>query len=317
MNFKSYEDLTTCIVKNIHRIPRDIDIVVGVPRSGTMVGNIIALYLNLPFTDLYSFMDRRELHTGSTRKCRNWIKQVSEARHVLVVDDSVSSGKAMKEAKAQLASLGIDCKFTFLAVYGLRASMSMADIILEYCEQPRMFEWNFMHHWALEYCCMDIDGVICEDPTRKENDDGVNYAKFLKTARPKFLPTQKVGTLVSCRLEKYRQQTEEWLKEHDVTYDRLILMDNISAKERALSVNHGAYKASIYMQSKSMLFFESDYDQALEICRISKKPVFCVERRVLINNDNVAQRISVRSRELSVTIKRGLKKLFKKIDYTK
>ena len=77
------------------------------------------------------------------------------------------------------------------------------DIYFKICEQPRMFEWNYMHHWALEYVCMDIDGVLCEDPSVYQNDDGKNYYDFLINAIPKIIPTQKVGKLVSCRLEKY------------------------------------------------------------------------------------------------------------------
>ena len=69
-----------------------------------------------------------------------------------------------------------------MAIYALGATKHKVDIYFELCEQPRMFEWNYMHHWALEYCCMDIDGVVCEDPALFQNDDGKKYLDFIENA---------------------------------------------------------------------------------------------------------------------------------------
>lgn len=315
MNFKTYEDLTNCIINNLHKIPRNVDLVVGIPRSGTMVANILALYLNIPFTDVDNFLDYGILKTGSTRKCKGWIKKVEDAKHVLIVDDSISSGKAIKEVRERVKEKRVSCKVTYLAVYALAASCLKTDIYFELCEQPRMFEWNYMHHWMLEYCCMDIDGVICEDPSYFQNDDGKKYREFLENASPKFVPTQKVGYLVSCRLEKYRKETEQWLNKYSVDYGELVLLNNITAKERALCFSHAEFKAEFYKKSKCILFIESDYDQALEICRLSGKPVFSLEKRSLITSNNVYERIKSRQKEWKVTLKRIIKKLMNKINY--
>lgn len=317
VNFRTYDDLTKCIVKNLYKVPRDIDLIVGIPRSGIMVASILALYLNLPFTDVDTFMENGVIKTGSTRKCRGWIKNTNQAKHVLVVDDSISSGQAVKEVKEIFAGKMMTCKVTFLAIYALAFSRKKVDIFFEICEQPRMFEWNYMHHWALQYCCMDIDGVICEDPTFFQNDDGAKYLEFIKNAPPKFIPTHKVGYLVSCRLEKYRKDTETWLDKYSVDYDELILVQNITAKERAIHFDHAKYKAEIYKKTKCLLFFESDYDQALAICQLSGKPVFCVRRRELLTSDNVYEKMKNRQREWQVTLKRVVRKLLNKIDYVK
>lgn len=315
MNFRTYEDLVNCIHKNIGKVPHDIDLVVGIPRSGTMVANIIALSLNLPFMDIEDYLNNRVIVTGTTRKCQNWIRCVDQAKHVLIVDDSVSSGKAVREAKERLK--GRNEKYTYLAVYALAASCKMVDIFLEICEQPRMFEWNYMHHWALEYCCMDIDGVLCEDPTLVQNDDGKKYERFLEEAIPKFVPTQKVGYLVSCRMEKYREKTEAWLKKYNVDYGKLVLIDNIGAKERALGFDHAKFKADFYKKTDAILFFESNYDQALRICELSGKPVYCIENRKLITSNNVIEKLKVRNKEWKVTVKRAVKKITKRINYVK
>jgi uncharacterized HAD superfamily protein/hypoxanthine phosphoribosyltransferase len=315
MNFKTYEDLTNCLIRNLNKIPRTVDLIVGIPRSGTMVANILALYLNLPFTDIDNFVNNGNLRTGTTRKCKNWIKEIGEAKHVLIVDDSISSGKAIKDVKEILKEREIDCKMTFLAVYALAASCKKVDIYFELCEQPRMFEWNYMHHWALEYCCMDIDGVVCEDPTFFQNDDGSRYKEFLKNATPKFLPTQKVGKLVSTRLEKYRNETEEWLKKYNIEYGELILMDGVTARERALLGNHAEFKAMVYKQCDAILFFESDYNQAINICKLSGKPVFCIENQTMLTGQNIEQVFKVHNREFAVTFKRSVRKIMNKLYY--
>ena len=77
----------------------------------------------------------------------------------------------------------------------------MVDIYFEICHMPRVFEWNYMHSWVLQYCCVDIDGVLCEDPSFFENDDGKRYRKFLLHAQPKLVPTKKIGYIVTARLE--------------------------------------------------------------------------------------------------------------------
>ena len=48
---------------------------------------------------------------------------------------------------------------------------------------------------------MDIDGVLCADPTPEENDDGEKYRHFLLNAPPLFIPKVTIGTLVTSRLE--------------------------------------------------------------------------------------------------------------------
>ena len=307
MNIRTYSDLTKCLTQNLYKIPRDIDLIVGIPRSGTMVANILALYLNLPFTDIDNFCNNGDLRTGNTKKCKNWIKSISEAKKVLIVDDSVSSGTAIKEAKQLLKDK--DCELIWFAVYVLPLNKNMVDIYCEVCNQPRMFEWNFMHHWELENSCMDIDGVLCQDPSKLENDDGKRYEHFLENAPAKFIPTRKVGKLVTNRLEKYRPQTEAWLKKYDIEYDELIMLDGVTGLERALSGNHAQFKAEVYKKCDAILFFESEYNQAVDICRLSGKPVFCVETMELLNSEHPGEKVTSKMMEIKATIRHALFKI--------
>lgn len=316
MNFRTYQDLATCINSNISKIPRDVQLIVGIPRSGVLAGSMLALYLNLPFMSLDDYVDGRNFTTGSTRKYSGWIKNTGEAKNILVIDDSISSGKAIREAKEKINSLKQgDVKVLYCAVYALPMTCTFVDIYFEICNQPRMFEWNYMHHWALEFCCMDIDGVLCENPSFFQNDDGPKYIDFLNNAVPKFLPTHKVGKLVTTRLEKYRNETETWLKNHNIEYGELIMIENTTAKERAFKGNHAEFKAKIYKSCDSVLFFESSYEQALDICNLSGKPVFCTDTRTLVDSNNVVQKLTVRNKELIFTIKRVIRKLAHKVCY--
>ena len=59
---------------------------------------------------------------------------------------------------------------------------------------------------------MDFDGVLCRDPTEEENDDGDKYRYFIANVEPIFKPSVEIGWIVTSRLEKYRDLTENWLK---------------------------------------------------------------------------------------------------------
>lgn len=309
MNFITISNLNETVCRNLHKIPADVDLVVGIPRSGMLAASLIGLYLNVPITDIDAFLDKRIYSLGDTRKNRSWIKSIEEARKILIVDDSVSMGDAIKGARKKVEGFKGQSQLIFAAVYTTRGSSHLVDVSFENCRQPRMFEWNYLHHWGLEYACMDIDGVLCEDPGFFENDDGRRYEKFLKNAKPKFIPTKKVKKIVTSRLEKYRQLTAEWLKLHKIEYTELVMADFDSAIERAISGAHGEFKGKVYRESDCMLFIESNYVQALEICRISGKQVFCTDNNQLVTPDNLFKKSAILKRDIVIVIKQGIKKI--------
>lgn len=313
MNFVTFDELNDCIYKNMKKIPRDIDLVIGIPRSGSLVANLIALYLNLPFMDIDSFLDGKNIRVGNTRKCEGWIKSSKDAKKALIVDDSITSGKAIKQVKDRIKESEITSEVVYLAVYALETNFYLVNLFFEICHQPRMFEWNYMHHWGLEYTCMDIDGVLCDDPTYIQNDDGKRYEEFLINAEPKFIPTKKIGYLVTCRLEKYRGLTQQWLEKHHIEYKQLIMLDNIEAEERKTNFNHGKFKANFYKTTNCFLFIESDYTQAIEIVQASNKQVFCVDKRKLITPDNLTAHLKILNNDFKITTKRVIKRLLKKV----
>lgn len=313
MNFITYSQLNNDICKNLHKLPIDIDLVVGIPRSGMLVASIIALYRNVPFTDIDTLLSGKFYSTGSTRKSKRWIQSVDEAKHILIVDDSISTGEAMKRVKKQINLMDLNCKKTYCAIYALPTSIMSVDVFFKIYNQPRMFEWNYMHHWGLKYACVDIDGVLCVDPGILQNDDSHRYENFLINAIPKIIPTQPIGYLVTCRLEKYRSMTESWLRKYDVEYDNLIMLDVPDASTRLRDINQGKFKGEIYKNTDSFIFIESSYEQAVDICKVAKKPVFCIENSQLINSNEIQAHVSNLVNDWRITSKKMARKLWSKL----
>ena len=67
MNYRSIAQLSDQLVAWSRELPPDLDLVVGLPRSGLLAANILALYRNLPVADLDGFLAGRTLGAGTTR----------------------------------------------------------------------------------------------------------------------------------------------------------------------------------------------------------------------------------------------------------
>lgn len=281
MHYRSVADLNAAIVKGLHRLPRDLDLVVGVPRSGVLAANLLSLAANIPMTDLDSFVAGKIFSSGFTKR---WspIRSFADVRKVLVLDDSINQGAAMRDARAKIAASQTSAELMFAAVYGLPGGHSEVDYVFETVPQPRLFQWNFMHHILLERSCVDLDGVLCADPTEAENDDGPAYQRFLRSARPLQRPSRRVAYIVTSRLEKYRSLTQAWLAKHGIQYGKLIMLDLPSKKERQRLSAHASFKADFYRASDTVLFIESEYDQATKIAEASGKPVLCTETQRMV-----------------------------------
>lgn len=278
MNYRSVSDLSDLTTRYASQVPEDVELIVGIPRSGMLVASLLALKLNLPLTDLYSFIRNDDLKKGTTRayKHSQLVKPWAAAK-VLLVDDSIASGKSMRDAVERATAVYPGAVLT-LAAFAQSDNRHRVDLFLEVVDQPRLFEWNILHHRVISRACLDIDGVLCVDPTPEENDDGANYLHFLQHAKPLFIPSIEVAHLVTSRLEKYRKETEEWLHRHGVQYAKLHMLDLPSAEERRRLNLHHSFKAEIYRSDPhAVLFVESEQNQALAIMQLSNKPVFCIE----------------------------------------
>lgn len=272
MNYRNIKDLNNVILQKLSIIPRDFDLIVGVPRSGMLPANLLSLYLNRPYTDIDSFLNGHIYKAGARSQ---FFEAGGSHKKVLVVEDSVASGSAMKEVKESLKHLEDKFDLKYCAIYMVPGKEKMVDYFFEMVPLPRYFQWNILNHTTLEKACFDIDGVLCADPLPEQNDDGEKYIDFILNAPPLFIPGSKIGTIVTSRLEKYRKETVTWLEANNIKYNDLVMLDLPDMAARQKANNHGGHKAKAYMSKPYVLFIESELNQAIEINRISKKPVLC------------------------------------------
>ncbi len=98
MYYRNINDLNKIILKRLSIIPRDFDLIVGIPRSGMLPANLLALYLNKPYTDINSFLNGHIYKSGA----RSQFFDIKDFKKILVVDDSIASGAAMEKCKRAL-----------------------------------------------------------------------------------------------------------------------------------------------------------------------------------------------------------------------
>lgn len=284
MEYRTVAQLDDAVVSWLADLPRDIDVVAGIPRSGLLVANLLALHLNVPMTDVAGLIEGRVIQSGARFKGADPRQFLSKPRHVLVVDDSICSGSAMQKVKASLAAAALPHRVSYAAVYMAPEARldGHVDLYREIVPMPRVFEWNLMHGTVLTNSCMDIDGVLCLDPTDEQNDDGPEYLTFLRDTPALLLPTAPVGWLVTSRLEKYRAQTVEWLARHKVQYGELRMMQYPDMAARRAARAYARFKSEIYLETGAWLFIESDAALAVQIAQLSGRSVFCTETREML-----------------------------------
>ncbi|WP_418284245.1 phosphoribosyltransferase [Halorubrum sp. DTA46] len=273
MNYKSIADLSVDTRRFAQSVP-DVDLVVGIPRSGLLAASLLCLHLNIPMTDVDRLCEGRLIDSGE-RHAED--RSFGDLDSVLVVDDSVNSGSQMTETQKRLEKHDFPFDLSYGAMYVSSQGRKHVDHWAEFVPTPRVFEWNVIHHPALNNACVDIDGVLCRDPTKTENDDGERYREFLSTVEPTVVPDERIGHLVTNRLEKYRPETEDWLDKHEIRYDNLVMMDLPSKEIRQERGNHAQHKADVYDSTDALLFIESEPRQAEEISRRTARPVLCYE----------------------------------------
>lgn len=269
MIFISYAQMARDVLAWSEQLPRDIDAFVAVPRSGIIPASILALHRNVRFGTVNEVAAGR-LEQGGFRDQHQRLKKI------MVVDDSILSGKSIQAALTRLK--GAKIEIIAGAVY-----IKPGNLYLHYREvpMPRIFEWNWLHHYWMQKACVDIDGVLCQDPTRQQNDDGVLYKRFLATAGPKHLPRVQINTLVTSRLERYRKDTVAWLRRQRIAYKQLIMHPAGTAQQRRQLGDHAKRKAQVYRDPRYGLFVESSEKQAQEIYRLTRKPVLCTDTMCL------------------------------------
>lgn len=304
MDYRSVADLSADLAQWAAHLPQDFDLIVGIPRSGLLAANLLALHLNLPFTDVEGFVAGRVMASGPRCLTRDSKAFLAQRRKVFILDDSLWSGRSMRAVKeaTKAASLSHEVHYGAVYVVSALAGCCVDHFFTILPGQPRVFEWNVMHHEALGASCVDIDGVLCRNPLPEEDDDGPRYREFLATVQPVVRPGKRIATVVSCRLEKFRSLTEEWLKKNEIEYGQLVMLNLPDKAARAKPGVHAEFKARAYRDSGALLFIESSFVEAVEIARLSGRSVLSMEGRRLVRPGLVRERRALVSRAVRLGV---------------
>ncbi|WP_150308244.1 phosphoribosyltransferase [Planctomonas psychrotolerans] len=275
LNYRSVHELNQSVIRWSRDLPQNVELIVGIPRSGLLAASLLSLHMHRPLCDLTTYLSGAE-PWGGFRRATGAASGIT-----LLVDDTSHTGQEMDRVKAAVRAAGKDsASVLYGAVYITASARPFVDTFAEVLPHPRAFEWNILNHpRMLSRACMDIDGVLCPDPADRDNDDGPRYRRFLSDTELRYRPSFKVHSLVTSRLEKYRPETEEWLARHGVEYGELIMLDLPTAAERRRLGAHATHKAAAYAASGNELFIESERDQGKRIHELTGLPVYVTDTR--------------------------------------
>lgn len=277
LNFKTIDDLNLVIVQHLHKLRQlNIDLIVGIPRSGMIPASLLAMYLQLPFTDVDGYNSKRWYIRN--KKITVSDNMPDKSLKVLLVDDTINTGNAMRNVIKTLQS-NSDTIIKF-AVYGSSKNRPEdIDYICEMCPLPRAFQWNIWKHDNAINWATDMDGVLCRDPSKKENDKGKELTNFYVNAEPKFLFTKPIKYIITSREEHHRAVTTNWLKKHNIIYEKLIMKPSgHPGGDNA----HGRFKSQVLNNLTDIeLYIESDSKQATIISQLVNIPIWCTDSQKL------------------------------------
>lgn len=283
MKFVNYRQLHGDIVAWMHEIPAEVGLIVGIPRSGMLVASILGLYRNLPVMSFDEYCG--SLVRPVERRAEGYGYQASAGKLVLLIDDSVYSGNSIKDCRHQMlklmAQLENGQQLVTAAAYVAPDTKKVVQTYARIIDTPRCFEWNVFHKPMIKRACLDIDGVLTIDPTSTQNMDPTQYKRYLRNAKPKFIPSVKIGALVTSRVEADRPATRRWLSKHNIAYEKLYMSSHKTAQARRKVKDHAIQKARAFVHSGCTLFIESSRWQAAAISRMAKTHVICTDDMTL------------------------------------
>jgi uncharacterized HAD superfamily protein/orotate phosphoribosyltransferase len=269
----TYHDLVSWTLNWVPALPRDYDVIVGIPREGLLIATILSLQFGKPLATPDSLV-RGQIWTSRNNPSGKTIK------NILLVDDSSASGESMSDAVKYLQANG-NWNISTAALFVIDEMKNTVDYHLKSI-QNELVESALVHHKKTLKIGFDMDGVICEDCPPPIDDNEDEYVKWITTVRPRLIPTYTIDIIVSNRLEKYRHQTEAWLHNYGVKYSKLVLWD-ISSKAERIG-NWTDHKIAILQKERPTLFYESDINQAEIIHKRTGIPVLCTDTMVLFDD---------------------------------
>ena len=242
----------------------DFDTVVAIPRSGMIVGSIIATTFGKPLADPYTFANGRRWITKHALRHR---ADVDFYKSILLVDDGLGEGTQMQKSEAMIRELIPDIKIIKAVLYCTSENRELVDRYYKEISlnEYNQYQYNILHASSKSLAC-DMDGVLCEEypvyPTEEE------YIDWMKTVKPYKIPIYEIDCIITARPEKYRDITENWLKNHNVRYKRLYMIKG--------SEDIASFKTSILLKEKPYTYWESDPGLSRSIAKKTGIPTLCI-----------------------------------------
>lgn len=146
VNYINIGDLNNLLLKKLSSLPRNFDLIVGLPESGLIPANLIALYLNRPLTDLYSFMNSHIYSAGK----RGGYFVTQELKRVLIVDDVVQSGATIKATRKALMPFANNYDISYCAVYVVKGKEAEVDYYFDTIDIPFFSQWHLLRYGIRE-----------------------------------------------------------------------------------------------------------------------------------------------------------------------
>lgn len=277
MTYTSIADMANTIRTNLWKVPDDVALIVGVPRSGMIAALLVGEFLHKPVMDLPSYLAGWRPACGSRSKHMR-----AGTGRVLVLDDTLYTGRSMAAVRKQVAS--DDVLYGCIYAEGKNAT-EQVDVWFENNYNPdeelwHLYEWNILHHGEKlsRRTMFDMDGVLCAEPPDERERE--HYENYIANAKPLVLPTTPLGAIVTYRYERYRNVTEDWLKRHGIEYGQIIMGGN--GENGRSTMDAARRKAEAYRVARwALLFVESNPAQAKAIAEITGKQVFCYSNGVM------------------------------------
>jgi len=251
--------------------------VFGIPRSGLFPASMIALWLNLPLYTMNNLSHKLEVMSAlSTRGGVRMGDQKSSGGKILVVDDTIFAGVAIADIGEK-----INEEVLYAVVYAHPDSLEKVDFFGRELKPPHLLEWHFFNSNHVTRALFDLDGIFCPNVPYKKCTNEEDYIDYIKNVEPFYhrIPNKPCHGIVTARLDKYRDITEEWLERHGIKYGSLTMYPTEKEKIRDKNHTHEAasFKAKHFMSSSVHIFVESEPPEARIIREQSSKLVICPE----------------------------------------
>lgn len=258
------------------KLPNDFDIIVGIPRSGLLVANLLALKLGRPLSTVDGFKRGEIWYSHDATMPKN-------IRRILLVEDSVASGNTLNRIVNELKQYNPELEIKTASLFINKGNETLVDYFAVSHERPNIYEWNILT--ARGYfgkLATDMDGILCENCPAEVDHDEKLYIEWLETVQPHLIPNYTIDAIITARLEKYRSQTETWLSQHNVKYKNLFMLDLPEKSERAFKkvIQH---KVRWIRQIQPFLYWESNMDEAIAIHKKTHMNVLCTDRMLILS----------------------------------